>query len=1731
MKVHILAHFEYINFTTQSFYGDCWEGIIEAYLGTSSGGLNLDISQDVQLTIEQCTFINCSTDDCGGGLYCYIHSNGSAVLSNVTFDNCSAENGGGIYTSIYSGGRFIIKDQCSFSGCKAISGNGGGIYIEYYSEFEFKINDATIRECEAVADTSEIPPTGYGGGIFFISLSSLDILPKNLNFKGMKIYNNTAERGGQSLYVVMTKLKEWCQYGIDGEHVKGNYTDGLSNKNEIQGILVNSTTFRSYSSTQINEQQVYLEDYWIIERNDYYIKTSGSDTNSCSQSEQCQTLDADNIKNSINNASSYTVYILDNTTLSSILEITQSSSPRTFRNYSIDSTIKSLIQINTGGQFSITGSAHFEYINFTMQSGVSNAYGGVINANLGTALSTLEFLRCNFTDCYSTNMGGALYLVISNTAQATFQQSYFYNCSSSYGGGMYSQVSSGAQITTLTGICYSRDGGGMYIDCSHQGDIQFFQFGCSQCSSTGKGAGLYASLRNGAQLTSTGQCIFQLCQSQGNGGGAYFDISGPLSKVNLTGINQRITGCRANEGAGIYAVINNYAVVEINNESFTNCSSTESGGGLFASILDAGTINIKNSTFTNCNCTQPGSGGAVSINQDVTSKIFISNSSFSNCKTLVNAQNSIYGWGGAIYVYTNITSANLNNTNFLMTDLVFQSCEAVKNNGNNLHIRSPNTKATGNAISSNSLLTVNGTTNLYTSLVIEQSGSGNGAAINAELKDGSLLVIQESAQFNDCLSELYGGAIYSVISGGSVELSGVTFEGCQGINGGGIYSNINTGGKLIMKDSCKFSQCKATSGNGGAIYIDIDFDSEFEFKINDATIRECEAVADISEIPPTGLSEIPPTGYGGGIFLTGTGDYDPLTERLNLKGMKIYRNKVDQNGQSMYVVMSKLAEWCNQGTAGQYVKGNYTDGISNKNELQGIPVDSINFIALPKDLIQLAQKPLEYYWANPQQDIWHIQSGQVQLISAEDQFQCGNIDDPCATIEYALKQISIRKGGSETSSISEKKIGITEGGIELSNPIEFNQLSYTSNIKIMKQMYGTSSAINVQAEIKIMKKGDDSLIEIDKQGWISTVDGLELGIFGINFITDQSKLTIPIIYIQDSNSILELNSVTFSGIELSPTTEAKAIIHINENSQFIASNCVFENIDIEEQGGNAIRIVNSGSYTITATLNACEFNNINSVGDSNGRGGSAIYMENKHGSKLVIDDSCQFYKCITDKANGGAIYVDIDFTSEFEFKINNALIQECEAKADSIQSYPTGYGGGMFLTGDGNYDPSTKRLDLKGMNIYKNSANNGGQSLFVVMNKLAKWCQYGTAGEYVKGNYTDGLSNKSELQGLNVDFDLFNQQIQSDIAQGQKTLEYLWTNSTDTIPEKDIWHVQTGQVQLIKAEDQYQCGHIDDPCATIEYALKQISVRKGESETQDVHEKKIGITENGFDLNYPFEFNQQSHASNIKIMKQLYGTSSALNVQAEIKIMKKGDDSLIEIDKQGWISTVDGLELGIFGINFITDQSKLTIPIIYIQDSNSILELNSVTFSGIELSPTTEAKAIIHINENSQFIASNCVFENIDIEEQGGNAIRIVNSGSYTITATLNACEFNNINSVGDSNGRGGSAIYMENKHGSKLVIDDSCQFYKCITDKANGGAIYVDIDFTSEFEFKINSVTVKECQIKIDTSKDLPPTGYGGGIFITGDGNYDPSTKRLDLSGMQILDNSAEKSGQSLYV
>ncbi|KAA6374191.1 MAG: hypothetical protein EZS28_030282 [Streblomastix strix] len=375
------------------------------------------------------------------------------------------------------------------------------------------------------------------------------------------------------------------------------------------------------------------------------------------------------------------------------------------------------------------------------------------------------------------------------------------------------------------------------------------------------------------------------------------------------------------------------------------------------------------------------------------------------------------------------------------------------------------------------------------------------------------------------------------------------------------------------------------------------------------------------------------------------------------------------------------------------------------------------------------------------------------------------------------------------------------------------------------------------------------------------------------------------------------------------------------------------------------------------------------------------------------------------------------------FWIKDTIIHDCSANEDETHDVPpTGYGGGIFLTGSGDYDVSSRGLNLNGLKMYENTASRRGQSIYIAMAKVVEWCKLGIAGEYVKGNYSDTQSDKHELEGIPLTENNFNQSTTQQIIQQQNFLQTYWD-----YPKGLIWHVSNRDVTPTE-NDLPGCALVDSPCCTIEYALKQISLEKEFSETATTSEKRIGITEYGFDLNSPIKFDPPTSYTNvIKIMKQLSGTDEQLAEQAELKLNKEDNDSNIENGNQGWISAIEGIKLSINGIIIITDQSKLIIPIINIYDSNSQLDLNSVTFSGINLSPTSEAKGIIHINiNNQQFNLFNCTFEDIEIENKGGNVIRLLNDNSFPFSSIIKNTLFKNINSVGDSNGQGGSAIFAE---------------------------------------------------------------------------------------------------------
>ncbi|KAA6391882.1 MAG: hypothetical protein EZS28_012589, partial [Streblomastix strix] len=225
------------------------------------GGIYLYLENSAQGTFDVVSFRECEAGKSGGGLFAQLNQNASLTLTRCSFDNCKSlnGNGGGLF-AVLNDAQLKINEYCDFIQCSAQ--NGGAVYanINFQQTTQFTIKETSFSECTATSSQSS-DYTGRGGAIFLAGTGDYSASSNGLNLKGMKIYKNTADKSGQSLYAVMTKLSEWCQYGTAGEYVKGNYSESNSNVNELVGIADYIDQFEKLPIDQIEDKQQYLECY------------------------------------------------------------------------------------------------------------------------------------------------------------------------------------------------------------------------------------------------------------------------------------------------------------------------------------------------------------------------------------------------------------------------------------------------------------------------------------------------------------------------------------------------------------------------------------------------------------------------------------------------------------------------------------------------------------------------------------------------------------------------------------------------------------------------------------------------------------------------------------------------------------------------------------------------------------------------------------------------------------------------------------------------------------------------------------------------------------------------------------------------------------------------------------------------------------------------------------------------------------------------------------------------------------------------------------------------------------------------------------------------------------------------------------------------------------------------------------------------------------------------------
>ncbi|KAA6385478.1 MAG: hypothetical protein EZS28_018995, partial [Streblomastix strix] len=652
----------------------------------SGGGISSLIQSKCSLIInETCEFEQCSSSDAysrGGALSISISQGGSLLIDDCKFNQCTSQLGGAIYGNIYNGSSVIIANACEFYKC--ISGRAAGAIEMYMERAEMIIKGACVfNQCECQNE--------YRGGameIMLFELGQLIIEEQCIFYQCKSIYGDGGGIYAQIQDGASLTIKGGCQFiqcssqnSLEGGGAILTYMNGNAQ------LTINGCTFEECKS-ETNGGAIAVQ----------FTQPVGSVLiDGACIFDRCT---------SENNGGAIEAFIRSD----------------------------SILTIN--GQCIFT-------------TCTAQQLGGGITADIVGENSQLIICDGVLFDNCSSYTGGGIFLFILAGAQLIFEgDCKFINCSANNGpgGGMFTWCyNESSSIRSLGELLFDNcssfnSGGGTFISTSDKASIIINKMTCIDCKSY-NGGGLNIQFNTNAHFTITGLASFTRCESSENGGGINFNIFGENTEIQLTG-EMEFNNCIGGDyGGGMYMYSNNNSTIQITGHlSFDNCSCNDQGGGLFVSINNSSisfdniiqfkdckaqtgggiysnivysSLYIQNASFERCSSIQPGNGGGIALIQGISSIIQITNSSFIDCKTISNSSDQRYGWGGAIFIQTSIIAENLNETNFQLRDLVFTGCSAINSIGNNIHIQSIDTYATGEAIENGNLLSVNGTVDLY----------------------------------------------------------------------------------------------------------------------------------------------------------------------------------------------------------------------------------------------------------------------------------------------------------------------------------------------------------------------------------------------------------------------------------------------------------------------------------------------------------------------------------------------------------------------------------------------------------------------------------------------------------------------------------------------------------------------------------------------------------------------------------------------------------------------------------------------------------------------------------------------------------------------------------------------------------------------------------------------------------------------------------------------------------
>ena len=744
----------------------------------------------------------------GGALYLDSSSIKFAEGSKIIFNKSTAFGGhGGAIYSNSSDVTFMDSSNVTFYDNKVFSGDGGAIFFANES-------DARFQGMSAVTFTSN---RARNGGALHFQNSSIGFTDNSI----VVFSKNRARQYGGGIYLHEIDILFNDNSNVNFTDNNGENGGGIYAETNCTITSEGSSNMTFNSNTAVHGAGVYLvsNSYLFIKKSSkmMILENKATENGGGIYAETNCMITSEGRSNMMFNSNTAVhgagVYLVSN----SYLFIKETSEIMMLENKATE---------NGGGIYSQANSRVLFGSNFSIIFNNNKAtQGGAIYSIDDSNVIFQSPVTITFNQNEASRYGGSLYLEDNSTVKFERDSTVtYYKCKSSNGNGgaIYCTDNSIVLIQEMSNVTFNEstaiDGGAIYLNTNCKILINGSSF--FHRNRAIEGGAIYSKDNSEIKFQNDAESEFISNEAtrngeQSNGGALYLDSSSIKFAEGSKIIFNKSTAFDGHGGA-IYSNNSNVTFMDSSNVTFYDNKVFSGDGGaiFFASESDARFQGMSAVTFTS---NRARNGGALHFQN--------SSIGFTDNSRVVFFKNRAIQYGGGIYLHeidilfndnsnVNFTDNNGENGGGIYAET---NCTITSEGSSNMTFNS-NTAVHGAGVYlvSNSYLFIKESSEI---MMLENKATENGGGIYSQTNSQVLFGSNFSIVFSNNTAT-QGGAIYSIDDSNVIFQSPVTITFNQNEAsryGGSLYLEDSTV-KFERDSTVTYYKCKASNGNGGAIY-------------------------------------------------------------------------------------------------------------------------------------------------------------------------------------------------------------------------------------------------------------------------------------------------------------------------------------------------------------------------------------------------------------------------------------------------------------------------------------------------------------------------------------------------------------------------------------------------------------------------------------------------------------------------------------------------------------------------------------------------------------------------------------------------------------------------------------------------------------------------------------------------------------------------------------------------